>query len=51
MPSQGWDEVKAQEKISQISNISVAGNQSKITGVKSNTGIIIGTAGDIKIVN
>ncbi|NEP11683.1 MAG: caspase family protein, partial [Symploca sp. SIO2C1] len=35
MPSQGWDEVKAQEKISQISNISVAGNQSKITGVKS----------------
>ncbi|NES19568.1 MAG: hypothetical protein F6K41_11725 [Symploca sp. SIO3E6] len=51
LPQQGWDEVKeeAQERISQISNVSVEGNKSEITDIKSNAGIIIGTAGKINI--
>jgi len=49
MPQQGWDEVKAeaQERISQISNVSVEGNQSQINLSGGSTNININAAGDI----
>ncbi|NEP15037.1 MAG: caspase family protein [Symploca sp. SIO2C1] len=50
LPQQGWDSVKseAQEK---ISNISVAGNNNKITVGDRSTKISIGTAGEINFGN
>jgi len=49
MPQQGWDEVKAeaQERISQISNVSVEGNQSQMNLSGGSTNININAAGDI----
>ncbi|NER22634.1 MAG: caspase family protein [Symploca sp. SIO1C2] len=49
MPQQGWDEVKAeaQERISQISNVSVEGNQSQMNLSGGSTNIHINAAGDI----
>ncbi|NES01059.1 MAG: hypothetical protein F6J86_46110, partial [Symploca sp. SIO1B1] len=45
----GWDEVKAeaQERISQISNVSVEGNQSQMNLSGGSTNININAAGDI----
>ncbi|NER99707.1 MAG: hypothetical protein F6J86_38855, partial [Symploca sp. SIO1B1] len=49
IPKQGWDEVKveAQERISQISNVSVEGNQSQMNLSGGSTNININAAGDI----
>ncbi len=51
MPQQGWDEVKseAQEKISQIGNISEAGNQSPITVGDGSTNISVNATGNSRV--